>query len=470
MTAQQLKNSILQLAVQGKLVPQDKSDEPASKLLKRIKAEKAQLIKDGKIKKEKPLPPITDEEIPFDIPDSWEWVKIDNITSIVTNRDGQIKSSEVLKQGLYPVVSQGQNIIDGYSNEDEKLYKVETPLIMFGDHTRNVKYIDFDFIVGADGTKILMPVCVNPKYVYYVVTFVANTLRNRGYARHFSLLKKCCFPIPPLAEQQRIIDKIEEYLPLIEAYDTAETQRNKLDEELPERLKKSILQQAVQGKLVPQDKSDEPASELLKRIKAEKLQLIKDGKIKKEKQLSPITSEEMPFDIPNSWEWARLGELCYKLTDGAHHTPKYITKGVPFLSVKDMSSGKLDFNNCKFISEEEHKELYKRCNPEKGDLLVTKIGTTGVPVIVDTEIEFSLFVSVALIKTNWRNINARFLCELIKSPLVFAQAKTNTKGVGNKNWVIKDIANTSLAIPPLAEQQRIVDKIEEYMSLIVMLQ
>jgi len=139
---------------------------------------------------------------------------------------------------------------------------------------------------------------------------------------------------------------------------------------------------------------------------------------------------------------------------------------VPFLSVKDVSSGKLNFNNTKFISQEEHVVLYKRCNPEKGDLLVTKVGTTGVPVIVDTDKEFSLFVSVALLKFNNNFLNIKFLYYLILSPLVKEQAKANTKGIGNQNWVIDKIANTLITIPPLSEQQRIVDKLEQILPLI----
>lgn len=233
-----------------------------------------------------------------------------------------------------------------------------------------------------------------------------------------------------------------------------------------QRLKNAILQLAVQGKLVPQNEQDEPAHILLEKIRAEKAQLIKDKKVKAEKPLPPITDQEKPFDIPDTWEWVRLGDLCYKLTDGTHSTPKYTKQGVPFLSVKDMSSGIIDFSNTKFISVEEHQELYKRCNPETGDLLLTKVGTTGIPIIVDTDKQFSLFVSVALLKMNWQLINAKFLCNTIKSPLVYQQVQENTRGVGNKNWVMRDIANTILPFPPLSEQRRIVEKIEQFMPFV----
>ena len=209
------KKAILQEAVQGKLVPQIAAEGNAKKLLEEIKKEKAKLIKEGKIKKEKPLPEISDDEIPFDIPESWCWCKVEDITIPIGNKNNQIQSKEVLKDGKIPVVSQGQNLIDGYSNETEKAIK-DIPVIMFGDHTRNVKYIDFPFIIGADGTKFFKPILCNKYYIYYLITFISLKLRNRGYARHYSLLKEEWLPLPPLVEQKRIVDAIEKLLPLCE--------------------------------------------------------------------------------------------------------------------------------------------------------------------------------------------------------------------------------------------------------------
>ena len=222
---------------------------------------------------------------------------------------------------------------------------------------------------------------------------------------------------------------------------------------------------------------------MLERIREDKARLIKEGKIKKDKNESVIfrrdnsyyeksnsvercIDDDLPFEIPNNWSWCRLSYILTKLSDGTHSTPKYVSRGVPFLSVKDISSGKINFANCKYISENEHKELYKRCDPEFGDILLTKVGTTGIPVIVDTERQFSLFVSVALLKFNKDYIFNKYLLYAIRSPLVQGQAGNNTKGVGNKNWVIRDIARTLLPIPPLAEQQRIVAKIEQSLAMI----
>ena len=160
-----------------------------------------------------------------------------------------------------------------------------------------------------------------------------------------------------------------------------------------------------------------------------------------------------------------LGSILYKLTDGTHKTPKYVTNGVKFVSVKDMSSGKLDLSSTKFITKEEHEELYNRCNPEKGDMLLSKVGTTGVPAIVDTDEKFSLFVSVALLKYNHQFINKKFLYYLICSPLVQEQVKENTRGVGNKNWVLDFIAKTVIVLPPIEEQKRIVERLETLLPL-----
>ena len=170
--------------------------------------------------------------------------------------------------------------------------------------------------------------------------------------------------------------------------------------------------------------------------------------------------DEIPFDVPDSWTWCRLAHILLRLSDGTHSTPKYQLTGIPFLSVKDISHGVLDFSSCKYISEPEHKDLYSRCNPEYGDILLTKVGTTGIPAIVDTANEFSLFVSVALLKFNQNLLYNKFLLYEILSPLVQKQAEENTRGVGNKNWVMRDISKTLIVIPPIEEQYRIVDMIE----------
>ena len=210
--ADTLPKSILQYAVEGKLVPQDIHDEPASILYDKIIKEKETLIKQGKIKKEKPLPPITDDEIPYDIPENWKWVRLENITYLIGNKNNIILTKQVKEIGKYPVISQSKNLIDGFYDDESKIIKIDTPVVIFGDHTKNVKHIDFDFIIGADGTQILKPIIISSKFLYYIILNHSFTMKNRGYARHFSLLKKAIFPLPPLKEQERIVKKVDELL------------------------------------------------------------------------------------------------------------------------------------------------------------------------------------------------------------------------------------------------------------------
>ena len=285
-------------------------------------------------------------------------------------------------------------------------------------------------------------------------------------------LNSIYFPLPPLAEQRRIVEKIKQLTPYLKKYGSVETTLSNLNLAFPDDLKKSILQYAVQGKLVPQDPADESASVLLERIRTEKEKLIKSGKIKRDKHESFIfrrdnsyyekvdgiercIDDEIPFEIPKNWEWCRLGTILQKLTDGTHSTPKYAASGIPFISVKDIGSGKISFESTKFISEEEHELLASRCDPHRDDILLTKVGTTGIPVLVDTDRPFSIFVSVAQLRFSTELLDKFFLIYLLKSPLVQTQCRENTKGVGNKNWVMRDIANTLICIPPLAEQKRI---------------
>ena len=543
MTAQDLKNSILQLAVEGKLLkggslplatagtpssatpsagtPRNAPSDPktGAELLEQIKAEKARLIAEGKIKKDttkagasgRALEPITEDEKPFDIPESWCWCRLGEIGTFV--RGSGIKRTETVEKGL-PCVRYGEfyttyktkfstiksfipkNIFDNCHH----IIKNDICMALTGENKFDIALAsvyegDTPVAMGGDMTKFTSYFCY-PLYLVYAINSPYGIKCKRNLATgdiicHISndKLASIRIPLPPLAEQKAIVAKIEELLPYIQKYDVAHTKLEEFNKKFPVEMQKSILQQAIMGKLTEDWRNEQAslaktnsagqladrssAKDLLKKIKAQKARLIAEGKIKKDttkagasgRALAEITEDEIPFDIPESWCWCRLGEILLKLTDGTHSTPKYTEKGIPFLSVKDMSSGKLDFSNCKYISVEEHKELYKRCNSEFGDLLLTKVGTTGIPVIVDTEEEFSLFVSVALLKFNQELIDNKYLKYLIESPLVQEQAKENTKGVGNKNWVMNDIANTIIVLPPLAEQKRIVAKIEELLPL-----
>lgn len=497
MKAEDLRKSILQMAIQGKLVPQNNLDEPASVLLQKIRVEKENLIKEGKIKRDKidsaifkgedgkfyektgkEVKDITDQ-LPFEIPESWTWSRLGIIGVWGAGATPEKSNNAYYANATIPWLVTG-DLNDGVIKDipgriselalkqtSVRLNPKDSVLIaMYGATIGKLGILSFPATTNQACCACQPFEGIDNWYLFYYLLAQRESFRKRGEGGAQPNISKekiiaTLVPIPPYEEQKRIVEAIEKFEPLIAEYDKLEQQAKKLDGEIFDKLKKSILQYAIRGKLVPQDSSDEPASVLLSKIKAEKEKLIKEGKIKKEKPLSPITDSEKPFDIPDSWQWVRLGELATKFTDGTHSTPKYVLAGVPFLSVKDMSRGFLDFSNTKFISEEEHEILYKRCNPEKGDLLITKVGTTGIPVIVDTDKQFSLFVSVALMKFSKRYLDVNFLKELINSPLVQQQAQENTRGVGNKNWVLDDIRNTIVPLPPLNEQKRIVARIEQ---------
>jgi type I restriction enzyme S subunit len=211
---------------------------------------------------------------------------------------------------------------------------------------------------------------------------------------------------------------------------------------------------AVRGKLTRREAGDESAKELLKCISEQK-----------EKSVIPIKEREAPFELPDGWVWTSLNDISRLITDGTHVTPSYLYDGVPFLSVKDVSKGYLDFSNTRFISEEEHKKLSARCKPELGDVLLTKVGTTGIALVVDTDREFSIFVSIALLKIFQNEVLPNYLSLVINSPFVKRQSDKYTMGVGNKNLVLKHIKNFLIPLPPVAEQERIVKRVEQLLSL-----
>ena len=492
MTPQQLKNAILQQAIQGKLVEQRAEEGTGQELFEEIQKFEDFLIRNKSIKKEKPFPNIEENEYLFDIPDNWIWVRFGELGRYKKGPFGSALTKNIF-------VPKGDNTIKVYEQKnaikkDATIGQYYITKDYFINKLSGFSVEPGDIIVSCAGTigetfimpdniekgiinqalmrmRLFEPIFVEYFLLYFDYVLKKNARENsKGSAIKnippFAILKNYLVPLPPLAEQQRIVVKIEELLPLVERYEKAWARLEELNKKFPLDMQKAILGQAIQGKLVEQRAEEGTGQELFEAIQEEKEKLIEEGKLKKQKALPDITEDEIPFEIPDTWKWVRLGDILYKLTDGAHSTPKYTDYGIPFISVKDLSSGNLDFTSCRFITKEEHKVLYNRCNPEYGDILLTKVGTTGIPVIVDTDKEFSLFVSVALLKFNQKKISNIFLKYLINSPLVQIQAKENTRGVGNKNWVMRDISNTLIPLPPLAEQQRIVEKIEELLPLV----
>lgn len=515
MTGQQLKNSILQLAVQGKLVPQDPADEPASQLLARIREEKEQLIREKKIKREKNPsqifrgddghfyervgknePVCIDEELPFEIPETWEWVRVGQIT-ILTN-GYSFKPSDWNTTGLPIVRIQNLNNdsapFNYFSGEiDEKYYLhggellfawSGTPGTSFGAHV----WSDTPAVLNQHIFKLSFSETAVYKQYYRlalnqrVLQLITSAHGGVGL-QHVTkkVFENTLIPLPPLNEQIRIVNKLDTLSNLVMQYGILEDKLSVLNTTFPDQLKKSILQEAIQGKLVPQDPADEPASALLERIRAEKEQLIKDGKIKREKNPSHIfrsedghfyecvgknepvcIDEELPFEIPETWEWARLGTVAQKITDGTHHSPANDENGdFLYITAKNIKDTGVILNPITYVSKEIHEKIYERCNPEFGDVLLIKDGaTTGVVTVNNLDQPFSLLSSVALIKLP-QDILSWYLVYALRSDLFYKIIRENMKGTGITRITLKQIEPLFIPLPPLAEQQRIVAKLEQ---------
>lgn len=518
-----LDAAILDWAVRGQLVPQVPDDEPVVDLLERIAKEKKLLAKEGKIKKPKKLLSIDEDETFFPIPVQWRWCRLGMIANYgeCEKVDASNVPTGTWVLDLKDIEKTTSNLLERQRFGDFT-FKSTKNVFQKGDvlYGKLRPYLDKVLVADEDGicTTEIVPIRgygeIDPYYLRIA-------LKHSSFLRHIESLlygvkmprlgtKDAVMipvPLPPLAEQKRIVAKVDELFAQTQALRaqlagadaartrfrsaavadlrSARTARDSAvawqriadhfdaltasaapdDTAAVDELKAAILQLAVQGRLVPQDPHDEPASVLLERIKEEKAQLLKEGIIRKTKPTPAIKCAEIPYDIPPKWRWSKLDSLCNLITDGTHHTPTYVERGVHFLSVKDISSGSLDFSSTKFISAAEHADLIKRCKPEFGDVLLTKVGTTGIAVAVDTDKEFSIFVSVALLKFDQDKISSRFLVYLLNSPLVKEQSDQNTRGVGNKNLVIRDIKSFVVPIPPLAEQKRIVAKVDELLAL-----
>ena len=480
MNAQDLKNSILQLAVQGKLVEQRAEEGTARELLEQIKLEKEQLIKDKKIKKSKPLPEITEDEIPFEIPESWEWVRLIDLCSLIS--DGTHKTPAYVEYGV-PFISVkdiSSGVMD-FSNvkyitreEHEKLISRCKPemndvlLCRIGTLGKAIKICtDKEFsifvslgllkLIEADVADYIVQV-INSGYGYRWID--DNNVGGGTHTNKINLdtLRGMPIPIPPLEEQHRIVAKIEEILPYIDQYDKAYTKLEIFNKKFPEDMKKSILQMAMQGKLVEQRPEEGTADGLYEQIVAEKAQLIKDVKIKKEKPLPEIAEDEIPYEIPSSWRWVRFSEVM-DVRDGTHDSPKYIETGIPLVTSKNISGGGLYFSNVKYISREDADKINERSNVDTGDILFAMIGSIGNPVIVNKDREFCV-KNVALFK----NYDKSKMCiEYVYWFLYreqYIMKKVASGGV--QSFIsLKVFRNYLFPLPPFEEQKRIVAKIEE---------
>jgi type I restriction enzyme S subunit len=492
-----LRHLILDLAVRGKLVPQSEGGEPTSEFLKRITAETSRRsVSRTRKTADHNQPKGTN---PFTIPSTWEWVSLGSITRIQT---GKLDANAAVLGGLYPffTCSQTPSTIDRFSFDT-------AAILLAGNGDFNLKRYHGKFD-AYQRTYVIEPIDWDLDFCYTILQsqIARITEHQRGSAIPYLKINditELMIPMPPFSEQHRIVSRIDELMVLCDNIEAKRLERestrdrfmsailSRLNEPAGDsvvfaddarfvirsldvlttrpgqlkQLREAILNLAVRGKLVPQELKDEPALALLNRIAVEKEQLVRSGALRSRETLSPVTGDDIPFEVPRSWVWTRLGTICFLITDGAHHTPKYENEGVPFLSVKDVSSGSIDFSKARFISQEAHDELCKRCKPERGDLLLTKVGTTGIAVEIDVDRPFSIFVSLALLKISRVNLSRRYLRLLINSPYVKKQSAANTQGIGNKNLVLRLINQFTIPLPPLAEQHRIVSKVEEMLAL-----
>ncbi len=382
MNIKNLRKSILQYAVEGKLVQQDIQDEPASILYDKIIKEKENLINQGQIKKEKPLPPVTDDEIPYNIPENWKWVRLGEVCNLSIGKTPERKSPEYWKNGIYNWVSISDMINGGFINHTkEKISQIAFDKILKKD-LLPIGTLLFSFKLTIGKVSILnIPAYTNEAisaitpYLYdsikdylFKILPILNLLDNandaiKGKTLNLQTLPLILIPLPPLKEQERIVKKVDKLMALCDKLEQEEEKLLSLDKHFADNLPKSILQHAVEGKLVQQNIQDEHASILYDKIIKEKENLINKGQIKKEKPLPPVTDDEIPYNIPESWKWVRLGEVCEIYTGNSINAEiknkkytnlkqgyNYIaTKDVNFNTIIDYDNGvKIPFNEINF--------------------------------------------------------------------------------------------------------------------------
>ena len=448
MNARQLKNAILQQAIEGRLVPQHPDDEPAAVLLERIRAEKARLVAAGKVRKQKPLPPVSEEEKPFALPNGWEWVRLGEI---VINRDSERIPLSVTQR------EQLEKIYDYYgaSGVIDKVDKFifDKRLLLVGEDGANLllrsKPIAF-FASGKfwvnnhahvlDGTEssFLDYICLYINSVS-LTKYVTGTAQPKMNQEKMNLIPVA---FPPLAEQKRIVAKLEEILPDVEAYGQAQEALDALEAALPERLRKSLLQAAMQGRLVPQNPDDEPAAVLLERIRAEKARLVAAGKVRKQKPLPPVSEAEKPFALPNGWEWVRLGDV-FHLQAGKFISAENITEQgkFPCFGGNGLRGFVSVFNN---------------------EGIFPLIGRQGA-LCGNVNIACGKFYATEhAIVVNHYNVCDPYCVGFFLSALNLNKYATATAQPG---LAVATINQVLFPLPPLAEQKRIVAKLEELLPL-----
>ncbi|PAY58289.1 hypothetical protein A8C40_05150 [Ligilactobacillus salivarius] len=470
---EKLRKKILDLAMRGKLIPQDSQDEPASVLLEKIKEEKAQLIKEKKIKKSKPLPEITEEEKPFEIPESWEWVRLGEILDV---RDGTHDTPKYLDSGVPLITAKNLdngsidfNNVNYISFEDAKKInqrsKVDKDDIIFAmiGTIGNPVLVQEEYSMAIKNVALLKKIYyLNMKYILRCIQFSENRMykKSNGGNQKFISLKKIrefTIPLPPLAEQKRIVAKVEECMQAIKTIEDSSKEYEKLENQLD----KKVLDLAMRGKLVPQDSQDEPASVLLEKIKEEKAQLIKEKKIKKSKLLG---LQDIDVKIPDTWELTQLGDICE--IKGGKRVPKgkklYKSGVKVYIRVSDMKKGSIDLKDLQYV-DEETLESIKNYTISSKDLYFSIAGTIGkvgkVPENLGGALLTENAAKLVLIREN--DVLKEYIYYCLQSEFIKEQCDKIVSQVAQPKLSLIKLRSLAIPLPPLAEQECIVAKIEE---------
>lgn len=466
MTPEQLKASILQLAIQGKLVPQRPEDGTAEELYQQIQREKKKLTAAGKLKKEKPLPPITEDEIPFDIPDSWKWVRLGDVAKLGSGLTPSKQNPEFYVGGTIPWLLTG-DLNDGYietipNKITEKALSATTIKIK---PANSVVVAMYGATIGKLGI-LKAPSCMNQAcccieeykgvyhlYIFYYLWANRQKLRSSGEGGAQPNISKeklvvQMLPLPPLAEQRRIVEKIEQMLPLVEQYGEAYTALESLDARFPGDMRKSILKYAIQGKLAPQRPEEGTAEDLYQQIQKEKKKLIATGKLKKEKPLPPITEDEIPFDIPDSWKWVRLGEVM-SLKSGQDLQPaQYNHKhaGIPYITGASniTDEGKIILNRW----TEAPKTV-----AEQGDILLSCKGTIGKMAILS---EKQVHIARQIMAIRCIGVLPEYLMLFVETQIAQLKEKAKSFIPGIERGTLRNLV---MPLPPSKEQMRITEAV-----------
>ena len=478
MTPEQLKASILQYAIQGKLVEQRPEEGTGEELYQRIQTEKQRLIKEGKTKKEKPFTTISDDEFLFDIPDTWKWVRLGDVFNLIMGQSPDGKSVSENSDGMefhQGKVYFGEDYIQKSPQTTAAPTKLAEPnsvLLCVRAPVGIVNITDRELCIGRGLCDVIPLAGMNERFTLYLLRCFKDIFIKKATGTTFvaitgETVKNQVVPLPPLAEQDRIVAKIEELLPHVDRYAAAYEKLEQFNAKFPEDMKKSILQYAIQGKLVEQRPEEGTGEELYRQIQTEKQRLIQEGKIKKEKPLAAITDDEIPFEIPESWKWVRFGEV-YSLSNG---TASRGTKGGikhPVLRLADLSGGAVDVSNIRSIELAEKEYLSHQV--VKDDLIFIRVNGTKARVATAFHYKEDNVVSYCDHLFCGHKVSEGILVEYMM--YIFNAASTRKqllpeiKTTAGQNTISQaSMAKIIIPLPPLAEQKRIVAKLEEILPL-----